>query len=56
MIKASYKNKKLSIPLSNLDDQGLIEIMTPHIIRFEKEILSKYRINIENPDFDPSSI
>lgn len=36
MIKASYKNKKLSIPLTNVDDKGMIETMTTHIVRFEK--------------------
>lgn len=36
MIKASYKNKKLSIPLSNIDEQSLPEIMKTHITRFEK--------------------
>jgi hypothetical protein len=41
MIKVNYKNKKLSIPLLNLENEGLTEIITPHIIRFETEILSK---------------
>jgi hypothetical protein len=36
MIKASYKNKKLSIPLTNIDDKGLMETMNEHIVRFEK--------------------
>lgn len=36
MIKASYKNKKLSIPLTNIDDKGMMETMAEHIVRFEK--------------------
>lgn len=56
MIKASYKNKKLSIPLSNIDDKGMMETMTTHIVRFQKEILSKYPINLENTEFDPALI
>lgn len=34
MIKASYKNKKLSIPLTNIDDKGMMETMAEHIVRF----------------------
>lgn len=36
MIKASYKNKKLSIPLTNIDDRGMPETMAEHIVRFER--------------------
>lgn len=34
IIKASYKGKKLSIPLNNVENKGLEEIMTPYIARF----------------------
>lgn len=34
IIKASYKGKKLSIPLNNIENKGLEEIMTPYIVRF----------------------
>lgn len=54
LIKANYKNKKLSIPITNIDEKGLMKTMISHIVRFEKEILSKFysiqriRILIQN--------
>lgn len=34
IIKASYKGKKLSIPLNSVENKGLEEIMTPYMVRF----------------------
>lgn len=40
IIKVSYKGKRIAIPIAHCDEKGLNEVVMPHIIRFEKEILS----------------
>jgi hypothetical protein len=56
MIKVNYKNKKLSIPLSNLEEQGLSEILTPHIVRFEREILSTQPLMQRTPSLQLAAL
>lgn len=48
-IKVNYRNKKLTIPLYELDEKGIHETVMPHIVRFEQEILG-------NTSFDPGCI
>ena len=36
IIKANYKKKKISIPLTGLEEKGIHETMAPHIARFER--------------------
>lgn len=58
IIKVSYKKRKVSIPLSNLGEEGIYEVLRTHITRFEHEILStpplKQKTRISTTDaFNP---
>lgn len=52
LLKIHYKGKKLSVPITTLEDRSLKALVEPNILRFEKEILSKASPNEENPAFD----
>jgi hypothetical protein len=41
LIKVNYKGKKISIPIQSVGTEPLSELITPHIAKFEKEVLSK---------------
>ena len=57
IIKVNYKGKRLSIPLHKIDEKGLREIVQPHVVRFEREILStSVAYGLGNSDFSPESI
>ena len=41
IIKVNYKGKRISIPVAYCDNKNLSEVVMPHILRFEHEVLRK---------------